>query len=450
MFKNLTYKNLKVQGVYSLIFFMLLTGCARTLFNEKYVSDRIESRSGHSLSLAYSDTLQIPEGTTLDDGLTEEESVAIALWNNRRFQVDMADLGFARADLIEAGMLPNPVLSLLFPVGPKQLEFTFSYAIDVLWQRTKRVGAAKLNSEKVAESLVQNGLGLVRDVYVAFAELDRNMEKLPVLEEEADLYDEIATIASARFEMGDISKLEETAFRIAASEAREAAINAKRDMENQKILFLSLLGLISENSDISIDPSPVQMMEPAGTEQLISTALAFRPDIRAAELEIEMAAKRLGWERSKILNLTAMLDANAQGKEGFEMGPGGQMVIPLFDFNQGGRKRARTELQRASNHYIAVQQTVLGEVLAAYQNYTAAMAAYEMLSGEIIPKAEQAAEMGELSYLSGEISYLEFLVFKRQLLNAQLRFLESKAEVRKKGAELHYSLGGKVSSPDPI
>ena len=65
-----------------------------------------------------------PPGTSLDDGLTIEEAVGIALWNNPDFQVALTSLGIARADLVEAGLLKNPVFSLLFPWGPKQLEFT--------------------------------------------------------------------------------------------------------------------------------------------------------------------------------------------------------------------------------------------------------------------------------------------------------------------------------------
>ena len=41
-------------------------------------------------------------------------------------------------------MLTNPVLSLLFPVGPKQLEATLRWPIEVLWERPRRVAAARL------------------------------------------------------------------------------------------------------------------------------------------------------------------------------------------------------------------------------------------------------------------------------------------------------------------
>jgi cobalt-zinc-cadmium efflux system outer membrane protein len=68
--------------------------------------------------------LQFRRAVVVDDDLTQDEAVAVALWNNPDFQVQLANLGFARADLLEAGLLQNSVLSLLLPVGPKQLEAT--------------------------------------------------------------------------------------------------------------------------------------------------------------------------------------------------------------------------------------------------------------------------------------------------------------------------------------
>ncbi len=112
-----------------------------------------------------------PPGTSVADGLDINEAVGIALWNNPDFQVALASLGLARADLIDAGLLRNPVFSLLFPWGPKQLEFTLTWPIDALWQRPKRIADARLNAEAVAEQLVGSGLRVVADVRIAFLEV---------------------------------------------------------------------------------------------------------------------------------------------------------------------------------------------------------------------------------------------------------------------------------------
>ena len=98
-----------------------------------------------------------PPGATLEDGLSIDEAVAIALWNNADFQVALSTLGIARADLIEAGLLRNPVLSLLFPWGPKQLEFTATFAIEHCGSVRSASRTRRLNAEATAEQLVASG-----------------------------------------------------------------------------------------------------------------------------------------------------------------------------------------------------------------------------------------------------------------------------------------------------
>ena len=106
----------------------------------------------------------LPPDVNLADGLTQEEAVAIALWNSPTFQATLVDLGIARADLAEAGLLRNPIFSLLFPLGPKQLEFTLQYPFDALVQRPARVAAARVNARAIGERLVWNALSLVAQV----------------------------------------------------------------------------------------------------------------------------------------------------------------------------------------------------------------------------------------------------------------------------------------------
>ena len=99
---------------------------------------------------------------TLEDGLTEDEAVAVALWNNPDFRVQLTDLGFARADLLEAGLLRIRCSRCLFPIGPKQFEMTLRFPFEVLRERPRRVAAANVALGRVATGLEQHGLNLMR------------------------------------------------------------------------------------------------------------------------------------------------------------------------------------------------------------------------------------------------------------------------------------------------
>jgi len=84
------------------------------------VGQEIEERTGRDLGPGSEPgEAAIPPGVNLADEITEDEAVSIALWNNAAFQEAIATLGYQRADLVQAGLLPNPVFSILFPIGPK-------------------------------------------------------------------------------------------------------------------------------------------------------------------------------------------------------------------------------------------------------------------------------------------------------------------------------------------
>ena len=185
----------------------------------------------------------LPAGVNLLDGVSIDEAIAAALWNNAAFQVTLADLGFARADLADARMLRNPVLSLLFPLGPKQLEATLSLPVDAFIQRPRRVRAATLDYEAVGARLVADGLRLVADVksaYIAAATAERRAQ---ASQEAATVAARVRAIADARLAAGDISDMETRATRGEALIAEAAAKAARYDGELAIIRLRALMGV---------------------------------------------------------------------------------------------------------------------------------------------------------------------------------------------------------------
>ena len=424
---------------------LMCIGCATIVEDKRlFVSNSIRDRVDIGLpTVSYEEGFQMPKDIFLDDGLAEDEAVAIALWNNAQFQADLAQLGLAKADLQEAGMIKNPALSLLFPVGPKQMEWTLTLPVELLWQRPNRIAFAELNANKVAQDMVQHGLLLVKDVLMSYADLILAQNRTLILQEETKIQKEIVAITESRLKVGDISEMEAIAICLSAAQAEEDYLRFINETKTEEIRLKTLLGMISDNREIQLAPDTLQFQQPFLEEELLRVAYAARPDMRAAEIAIEAAGKHLDWERSKVWNLTASLDANLEGKEGFEMGPGMQMEIPLFYRNEGGRLRAIAEMDQAVKQYLATRHQIARDVREAYHNYFSANKILNLLRNDIIPDAIKASEKAEKTYLLGEISYLEFLDFKRQLLDARLREADAAAFVRKAAAQLRYSVGFK-------
>ncbi len=77
------------------LLFSAITGCASRA--PIATPDDIVRRTGVPPRPADAEGTVLPPGVNIADGLTQDEAVAIALWNNPDFQVQRANLGFARA-----------------------------------------------------------------------------------------------------------------------------------------------------------------------------------------------------------------------------------------------------------------------------------------------------------------------------------------------------------------
>ncbi len=426
----------------------LQAGCAgRVPLDPAAPATSLRQRTGSDARLDGVVTPTLPAGVRPDDGVSADEAVAMALWNNAAFQSSVSDLGFARADLQEAGMFTNPVLSLLFPVGPKQLEATLRWPIEVLWERPRRVAAARLALDAAGQRLVQTGLDLVMAVRIAYADASLAADRAPLIREAGSVLARIDTLTQSRLTEGDISELEARTVRI---EAARATLDAERAVTDALVARQRLLLLIGQPDDLPALAltAPAELGGACGAPaDLLREARMARPDVRAAELGVEAAAARLGWERSRILALTAVLDANGQGREGFEMGPGLDLGVPVFNRNQGGRTRAKALLQQATTTYAALQQQVGLDVREGVALLDQAQAALSAWRATIVRPLGANVADAERSFREGETSMLFVLENTRRLIEARVRERELVAEQQRSRARIERAVGRSCQAP---
>jgi cobalt-zinc-cadmium efflux system outer membrane protein len=432
---------MRLDGSAFLIAASLLTvGCAATTPPAQTPST-LPARTGVPVRPDDTRGTAMPPDVRLDDGLAQDEAVAIALWNNPDFQVQIAQLGFARADLVEAGLLRNPVLSLLLPLGPKQLEATLRWPIEVLWERPRRVAAARSAFDAAAAALEQNGLVLVSDVTATYIDVALARDRLRLAEQAATELAEIDRLTQSRLDAGDISTLEARTASIDAARARQEAIRARGEVAIRANALRGQLGLALDELSISLSEGAIPLQPCGPAPALLEEALAARPDIRAAELGVEAAGRRLGWEESRIVTFAAMLDANGEGAEGFELGPGIEVSAPFFDRNQGGRARAATELRRAGAAYVAVRQRVATEIRDAAALFDQASGVLAGWRDTVLIPLEQQVGAAERAFADGDVSYLFVLENTRRLTEARLMVREAEADVARARARLERAVG---------
>ena len=398
----------------------------------------LRARINHGIRV--SGTEAMPPGLAFDDGLGADDAVSIALWNNPAFQVTLADLGFARADLIEAGQLRNPILSLLFPWGPKQFESTLQLPLEAIWQRPRRVKAAKLDAEVLAARLMSDGLGVMAQARSAYLDASAAEARWRLARESADLWGRLRGVADARLREGDISEFEARAVRSEAAMADAFTQGADGDRELTRIQLETVLGAtVPAGSALTpVDDLPVSPCQ--ALDALLIDALASRPDVRAAELAIEAAGARVGLERSKILTLTATLDANGAGKQGFELGPGVGLDLPL-NGNAGPRARAAAALTQASLRYLSVQAAVRAELRNGVARVTRAREVLRVWDDQVIESLQIERQQADKAYQAGETPLYTMLDTSRRLVTARRARLDARVDLLTAAIVLDRAIG---------
>ena len=386
----------------------------------------------------------LPSEVLLDDGVTETEAVSTALWNNAAYQTLLAELGVSRADLLNASLLTDPSLQIMFPAGSKLWEWTLQVPLEAFWLRPQRIRAAQSNLDQTVATLVQQGWDLVRDVRLAHADLVLAQDRAQLAADALRLRTEIADLAERRLDAGDISELEAMATRVEVLQSEALAGRIRLDVDVAEVRLQTLMGLAQQSRALQATGPTKPAPTDAPIDDLVATALASRSDARAAAIAVGAAQHRLQLARCQFMTFTGLVDANERAAGGFEYGPGALFTLPIFNANRGGIARAEAELDRAMRNAHAVREQIVREVTTAHAQTIQARLNLEMIQTRILPTVQTTVELATHNFEEGGASYFLVLQTASQFLDARTRELELRADLQKAFAELERSVGQRL------
>lgn len=378
--------------------------------------------------------------------LTETEAVLYALNNNAAFKALLIDLKLARADLVNAGLLPNPELLFAFGVSNKPYRYAIDLPIEALWLRPIRLRTMKHEADTVAQRLTQSGLNLIKDVRIAYAQAVLAQEQLRVTEASSKLRNNIYALSLKRLEAGDINGKDILL-------AQNDAAIAKRDWElvqyDVKVKMQSLLyalGIGQKYNDIAIAPNLIPACNVDEVDYLLTQSLVHRPDILSVQYSINAAKEKIKLSKIGWLKVFGTADATSGLVNGHTLGPAIRSTIPIANQNQGAVSRAEAELEKAELSLEALKQQAVLEIKTAHLQYQQSCHDWHVLQDTLKPSVQQMIQLTENAYQKGDIAYLQTLEANRQFVDTQMREVQLKADLIAKYAELMRNGSKKVDA----
>ena len=439
---------------------MLVTGCAtfdqRAGFSD--VSTAVEARSGKRVVWNLGTELDAHVAqevqALLHDTLTVDGAIQVALLNNRTLQALYADLGVAQADLVQAGLLKNPVFDGLVhaPLAGGPLKVEFHVAMDFLdifyIPLRKRVAAALFEEAKLqVMGAVLDFTATVRGALYRYQADEQMLELLQTIGQALAIALEVA---QRLHDAGNITDLDLARERALLEEAklqlRAAEIAARQSREHLN----TLMGLWGPQTAWRIDRRlPDLPAQPMSFAEIERRALQQSLDLASARQRIIVAGEQAGVDRATALLPESSLGPAAEREEGtWQVGAVLSFPIPLFDQGQARVGRAVTELRRAQQAYYAVGVQIRATVRMVHERLQGAQDRALYYRDILLPLRERIVNETQLHYNAMQLGVFDLVRAREQQIQAAVAYIETLLDYWVAHTDLGHILSGRLPSPN--
>jgi cobalt-zinc-cadmium efflux system outer membrane protein len=355
--------------------------------------------------------------------LTLDSVVNAYIRNNLELQAAKYQLERVQADQIAARLRPNPGFAFsaenLAFSGPTptrelyQLTATYSETIELGGKRKLRgqvADAAVSAAEAQFADEMRRGIAEVKRLYfdAVLARYD-----LEVATENQQTFQQLVQFNLARFQQGTIPEAELIKVRLERvkvdSAIKEAQLNSRRSV----IRVLEKIGESAFPSNQQVrDDLNVSLAQP-NVETLRQAALRERPDIQAADRDVEAADARLALERAR--SHTDVVPFAGYRRLGSDNTIVAGISIPLKtrDHNEAAISRAESDQKIAQKQAQIVRNRVLAEVEAAYEAFETSRQQVETFRNELLNQADESRSIALAAYEQGATELLPVLEAQR-------------------------------------
>ncbi len=435
---------------------LLLSGCATFNPNAGFsdVSAAVAERTGVELSWnkgTKPDREAMEKvSALLKEKLSAAGAVQIALLNNRDLQATYADLGVAQADLVQAGLLQNPIFNgaLLFPLsggGRPDLELSVVMNFLEVFYRPlkKRIAAARFEEAKLG--VTGAALDLAWQVQVAFYRHLANEQLLEMRETIAQALDASLDITKRLHVAGNVADLHLARERALTEKARLELRAAEIALRQTREQLNSLLGLWGKDTEWQTEgrlPDIPQVPRPP--DYIERLAIIRSIDLARARQRIMAAGEQLGVAEATAFVPESHLGAIGEREEVWALGPALELPLPLADQGQGRTGLAAVELRRSQQEYFALAVRIRAAARALRDSLLGVADRALYYRDIMLPLQERILNETQLHYNAMQVGVLDLLRAKEQQIETAVAYVETLRDYWLTRSDLDLLLHGRM------
>ncbi len=362
------------------------------------------------------------------------------------------DIQATQADVVTAGLRPNPLLNnqTLQLVRPsrfaegtgalnnqnRQVWWQLTSPVNVAQQRQKGVALAEQTVELSRRNVAEAERNLLLDVANNWLDAWNARRSIELVAQAQRTLDTLVTINQVRLRNQVITRTDLLRTQLLADQYRLRSQVTQQQYLNQ---LVRLRRLLASPDSLDIPPTDdLTFWSPGDT--LIDGALRYRADVRLAEQAVEVAHRNTTLQEAlRVPRPELGAIYNPQNSVPY-VGFFGTLPLAFFNKNQGNIQRAKILEQQTQQVVSYTRQQVRTEVETAYRTYQTQQRNLNRYA-DIITQANQILTSVRYSYLKGGTTIVDFLEAQRSWLDVQQEYLNTQTEFRRALIQLLFASG---------
>lgn len=444
------YKKNHLLRKTSLLFSVLLLGaCASSPPNNSRAL--LEQQLGEHFPEA---RLSTPAPVITDKTLDLSMAIQMLLSQSPQVRIELAQLGIADAQRVQAELISNPHLSIgaLKPEdgGRWQLDVGLSQPLLELFTRPLRRQMAEENLLSVQlhlQARLQQLMSRAGDAYFAAIAARQHLQ---VQQQMLDATLARQQLAKSLYRAGNIS---ENSFLYYDNELRRVQQQVKkraRKAQEKHVKLLNMLGMDSHHAITLPDQLPVLPAEKFSHTDLIKPAQHDRLDIKIttqqlAQLESRRALirKEKGWRDTSV-----GINAEREFDGATNVGPELEFALPIFNRNQGKLAAIDAQSIKLQAQLAQTRLDVDKEIALALNQMQSAREQLDLISASLqVAEKRVMLSNRETNFMLG--SPFELLNSKRQEIQLAHEYTNELANYWQARTQLELAIGRALPTPAP-
>lgn len=361
--------------------------------------------------------VQTPRGE-----LTSNEAVELALQHNLSLVAAAESLRIAQANLVQAGLLPNPSFgpsgAFYLPISPHTgyalaWDLLINQNINSFFTLPNKVAVAKAQRFQAGIDLASQAFSLAQQTRSQFDQLAYLTRDRRLQERIAQTYRQAVAEANAQMRVGLVTQVDVNRASIQYEDALRQARHYQAQYEGAAHQMNWLMGssaLPQWKLPDSINDPPSVLQSLPTAEALSGLALKYRLDLlrstfdqKIAEVSVKLAQQGL------VPQTTLGFDALHDTSRNWSGGPTFGTSLPIFDPGIVALSLAKYQKLQADKTHDALAGQVRQDVRTALSALQIADEDVRFFKERIIPQEEENVKEQELSFKLGNAQFDDLL-----------------------------------------